>query len=96
MVSIYPVIRKYRSVGSGLRGVNAGAVGLVWTAVYRLWEIGYLTPEASNGSSLGKEPWWVVCALISFVGNKWYGVPAPVSILLGGVMGLAWWGSVKA
>ncbi|KAJ5569179.1 hypothetical protein N7450_011665 [Penicillium hetheringtonii] len=35
-----------------LRGVNATAVGLVFTAVYRLWEIGYLTSERSDGQSL--------------------------------------------
>ncbi|KAG8908100.1 hypothetical protein FRB99_000544 [Tulasnella sp. 403] len=93
--SLFPLIRKYKPVAALLRGVNAGAVGLVWTAVYRLWEIGYLTPEATSGSSLAREPWWVVVALVTFASNRWYGVPAPVSILVGGVMGIAWWGVVK-
>ncbi len=88
------MIRKHKWVASLLRGVNAGAVGLVWTAVYRLWEIGYLTPEAISGSSLGQEPWWVVVALVTFASNRWYGVPAPVSIISGGILGIGWWGVV--
>ncbi|KAG8923980.1 hypothetical protein FRC02_010775 [Tulasnella sp. 418] len=95
MISIYTIVRKYRFVTSLLRGVNAGAVGLVWTAVYRLWEIGYLTPETTSGVSLGKEPWWVVCAMTAFVGNKWFHIPAAVSILVGGIMGLIWYGVTK-
>ncbi|KAG8968053.1 hypothetical protein FRC03_008752 [Tulasnella sp. 419] len=95
MISIYPLIRKYPLVTSLLRGINAGAVGLVWTAVYRLWEIGYLTPEATSGVSLGREPWWVVCALTAFVGNRWYNIPAAVSIMFGGIMGLIWYGVTK-
>ncbi|KAG8902638.1 hypothetical protein FRC01_009528, partial [Tulasnella sp. 417] len=78
--SLFPLIRKYKFVSSILRGVNAGAVGLVWTAVYRLWEIGYLTPKATSGTSLGLDPWWVVVALVAFSGNRWFNVPAPVSI----------------
>ncbi|KAG8912265.1 hypothetical protein FRC01_005188 [Tulasnella sp. 417] len=92
--SLFPLIRKYKSVPSILRGLNAGAIGLVWTAVYRLWEIGYLTPKATSGTSLGLDPWWVVVALVAFSGNRWFKVPAPISIMVGGVMGIAWWGVV--
>ncbi|KAG8988245.1 hypothetical protein FRB90_002869 [Tulasnella sp. 427] len=87
--SLFPLIRKYKPITSLLRGVNLGAVGLVWTAVYRLWEIGYLTPSSTSGTSLGLEPWWVVVALVAFSGNRWFKVPAPVCIVLGGVMGIA-------
>jgi chromate transport protein ChrA len=40
--SIWRVLRTNPAVVSLLRGVNATAVGLVFTAVYRLWEIGFL------------------------------------------------------
>lgn len=73
-----------------LRGVNAGAVGLVWTAVYRLWEAGYLRADNANGESLGIEPWWVVVAAVAFSGNRWFGIPPAISIGLGGLMGLLW------
>ncbi|KAK5942154.1 hypothetical protein PMZ80_006109 [Knufia obscura] len=86
-----------------LRGINATAVGLVFTAVYRLWEVGYLTNESTSnidaaqggrvsGRSLADEPWWVVVAAVTYSGNKWFNVPAAISIAAGGVLGLAWWG----
>jgi chromate transport protein ChrA len=58
--SVWQSLRKRREVSSILRGVNATAVGFVFTAVYRLWEIGYLTPEATRGISMGNEPWWLL------------------------------------
>ena len=92
---------------SCLRGVNATAVGLVYTAVYRLWQIGYLHDLSSsnnnnnkNGNSDGEEPlnadpWWVVITATTFVLTMWFRVPVAVAILLGGVMGLIWFGVVR-
>ena len=97
VVGLSPVwyyLRRYRAVKSTLRGINAAGVGLVWTAVYRLWEIGYLKADATSGVSLGLEPWWVVVAVISFSSNRWFNWPAPISILLGATMGVVWWGAV--
>ncbi|KAL2831915.1 chromate transporter-domain-containing protein [Aspergillus pseudoustus] len=54
--SFWRVLRKQKFVIDFLRGVNASAVGLVFTAVYRLWEIGYLSPRERDGQSLAKEP----------------------------------------
>lgn len=79
-----------------LRGVNAAAVGLIYTAVYRLWEIGYVDENFSNGAPLGKDPWWVVVTATSFVGTAWFGFPAPFSIVLGAVLGLLWFVVVNA
>lgn len=93
--SLWLRFRKYQVVTSGLRGINAAAIGLVWTAVYRLWEFGYLSPSSSSGKSLGLEAWWLVVAATAFCGNQWYGVPAPVAIMLGGVLGIARWGVIN-
>ena len=93
---------------SVLRGLNATAVGLVFTAVYRLWEIGYLTEESTGnigenngvefnrlgGQSLGREPWWVVLATLAYAEAAWFGIPPFVAILLGGLLGIAWYGAV--
>ena len=51
------------------------AVGLVFTAAYRLWQIGYLTPSQENGMSLGVEPSWVVqvIAVLHEYGMVWSG-----------------------
>lgn len=91
----WSALRRYRWATSGIRGVNAMAVGLVYTAVYRLWEIGYVGADFKSGSPLGGDPWWVVVTATSFVGGRWFGVSAPVAILLGGVMGMVWYGVVS-
>ncbi|KAJ6600720.1 putative chromate ion transporter [Mycena sp. CBHHK59/15] len=93
--SLWSALRKKRSVASVLRGVNAAAVGLVFTAVYRLWQIGYLTPEESSGISLAKEPWWLVIAATTYASVEWYGTVPAVAIIGGGVAGLGWWGAVS-
>ncbi|EER43161.1 chromate transporter [Histoplasma capsulatum H143] len=92
--SIWRSIRTIPFITSLLRGINATAVGLVFTAVYRLWEIGYLSADSVAGQSLGKEPFWLVVAAISYAGNAWFKVPPAAVILMGGVLGLCWYGVV--
>lgn len=92
--SLWRVLRTKPVVSSLLRGINATAVGLVFTAVYRLWEIGYLTPQASQGQSLAKEPWWVVVAVLTYAEAAWFSVPPAPAIIVGGMLGLAWYGAV--
>ncbi|KAL8858704.1 MAG: hypothetical protein Q9178_004792 [Gyalolechia marmorata] len=94
-MGLWKTLRGYRWFTSCLRGVNASAVGLVYTAVYRLWEIGYIDEEFQSGSSLGREPWFVVITTTSFVAGMWFKLTAPAAILLGGVMGMIWFGIVK-
>ncbi|KAI4251342.1 MAG: hypothetical protein LQ352_004908 [Teloschistes flavicans] len=84
-----------------LRGVNASAVGLVFTAVYKLWEIGLVGSEGTAGAGtasmpLGGDPWLVFITAGAFVGGKWFGVSAPVAILTGGVAGVLKWAVVEA
>ncbi|KAF8665640.1 hypothetical protein AX16_000095 [Volvariella volvacea WC 439] len=90
--SVWRAVRTNRFVVSVLRGVNAAAVGLVFTAVYRLWEIGYLTVDKSHGSSLGSNPWWVAVTASTYVAVQSFNVPAPIAIIAGGIIGLSWWG----
>lgn len=92
--SFWRVLRKRRAVIDFLTGMNATAVGLVFTAVYRLWEIGYLTPKASQGQSLAKEPWWVVVAVVTYAESAWFHVPPAAAIVMGAALGLCWYGAV--
>ncbi|KAL5334952.1 chromate transporter-domain-containing protein [Aspergillus crustosus] len=92
--SFWRVLRKRKCVADLLRGINATAVGLFLTAVYRLWEVGFLTPDNSKGESLAKEPWWVVVATIAYAGNAWFKVPAAFAIISGAVLGLCWYAVV--
>jgi len=95
-MGIWGAIRSLRWVKSALRGVNAAAVGLIYTAVYRLWQIGYIDEGFESGTSLALDPWWVVVTATSYVGGYWFGVSPPVAILMGAVMGLIWYGVVTA
>jgi chromate transport protein ChrA len=95
-MGIWSAIRGKGWVKSALRGINAAAVGLIYTAVYRLWQIGYVDEGFQAGSSLGDDPWWVVVGATSFVGGMWFGVAPPVAILLGTVMGLVRYGVVRS
>lgn len=55
-MGIWSAIRGKRWVKSALRGVNAAAVGLIYTAAYRLWQIGYVDQGFEAGKSLGDDP----------------------------------------
>ncbi|PVH89403.1 hypothetical protein DL98DRAFT_647925 [Cadophora sp. DSE1049] len=96
VMGLWKVLRSRRWLLSILRGVNAGAVGLVFTAVYKLWQIGYVDVENQSGSPLGRDPWWVAVTATSFVGGAWFGLSAPLAILLGGIMGMLWYAVVEA
>jgi chromate transport protein ChrA len=91
---IWQLVRTKPLVGSALRGINSAAVGLVFAAVYRLWEIGYLTPSSGRGKSLAGDPWWVVVAAVTYSGAAWFRVPPAVAVLGGAVLGLCWYGVV--
>jgi chromate transport protein ChrA len=93
-MGIWDVLRSRRWVKSAVRGINAGAVGLIYTAVYRIWQVGYIDEGFQSGKSLGDDPWWVVVTATSYVGGRYFGVAAPLAILLGAVMGLIRYGVV--
>ena len=94
-MGLWGPLRKNRALLSALRGINAAAVGLVFTAVYRLWQIGYLNQDNQNGQPLGGSPWWVVVTATSFVGGTSFGLNPPSAVILGGVMGFVWYGIVQ-
>lgn len=87
-MGVWGAIRGRREVKSALRGVNAAAVGLIYTAVYRLWGIGWIDEGFVRGKSLAEDPWWVVITAASYVGGCWYGVSPPAAIIMGAALGL--------
>lgn len=78
-----------------LRGVNAAAVGLVYTAVYKLWQIGYLTASVQSGKPLGNDAWLVAITATAYVGVAWYKINPPTAIILGGAMGMVQYGIIR-
>ncbi|KAL2142643.1 hypothetical protein VTI28DRAFT_857 [Corynascus sepedonium] len=94
-MGVWGAIRGWRWVKSALRGVNAAAVGLIYTAVYRLWQIGWIDEGFQKGTSLADDPWWVVVTATSYVGGCWFGVSPPVACIFGAVLGLVRYGVVQ-
>ena len=95
-LGVWGLLRGKRWFRFLLRGLHATAVGLVYTAVYRLWQIGLLDRGSEGGRPLGDDAWWVAVTATSFVGGRWFGMAAPVAIVLGAAMGLIWYGVVRA
>jgi chromate transport protein ChrA len=87
-MGLWGALRSKRWVKSALRGINAAAVGLIYTAVYRLWQIGWIDEGFQEGVSLANDPWWVVVTATSYVGGYWFRLNAPMAIVLGAIMGL--------
>ncbi|KAK1509340.1 chromate transport protein ChrA [Colletotrichum costaricense] len=59
-MGVWGALRSRPWVKAMVRGVNASAVGLIYTAVYRIWQVGFLDEGFQSGRSLGDDPWWVV------------------------------------
>lgn len=55
-MGVWKVLRGKRWVKSGVRGINAGAVGLIYTAMYRIWQVGFIDTDFQSGKSLGDDP----------------------------------------
>ncbi|KAK9478865.1 chromate transporter-domain-containing protein [Lipomyces japonicus] len=91
MFTFWNKLRKYIVVTSILRGINSAAIGLVWTAIYRIWESGYLSDKWQGGASLGQDSWWIVVASTAFVGGRGWKIPEPILIFIGGLMGIIRW-----
>ncbi|CAI7600342.1 unnamed protein product [Penicillium viridicatum] len=90
----WDILRKKWAFASLLRGVNATAVGFMYTAVYRLWKAGYLTAGNNNGQSLETDPWWAVIAAVTYTGCAWFEVPPAIGIIIGGILGLCRFGVI--
>lgn len=95
-MSLWSILKSRAWFLSILRGVNAAAVGLVYTAVYKLWEMGYLTAAVQGGSPLGTDPWLVAITATAFVGCAWFKLNPPIAILLGGTMGMLKYAVVRS
>ena len=92
----WATLRSHDWINSFIRGVNAAAIGLIYTAVYRIWTLQRVDDNHSNESQFGQDPWWVVVVVVAFAGGMWFRLPAPGAIFMGGLMGLIWYGVAKS
>ena len=69
-----------------LRGMNVGAFGLMYTAVYRIFGVGYVGARFQAGKSLADDSWWVIITATSYVwGEVFWGECAGGDCAWGGV-----------
>ncbi|GAA6062577.1 hypothetical protein JCM10212_004890 [Sporobolomyces blumeae] len=105
-LAFLPLYQRWKTatlVRSILRGFNAGAVGLIYSAVYRLFRVGFIqgvpvsaTSDGATFSSLDRDGFWVSTVAATFVAVEFFKVPTPVAILGGAVGGMAWYGVQQA
>lgn len=86
---------------STLRGLNAAASGLVFAAVFQLYLVGFIYRSAAEGNTdglvsapLSGEPFWMVVLSGAFLASRSFGSPPWLTVIGGGVAGLAWYGAV--
>ncbi|KAG0251729.1 hypothetical protein DFQ27_008576 [Actinomortierella ambigua] len=79
ILPLWQALRDRPAVKMVFRGVNAAALGLVFSAVWLLW-VQITTLQGSDG-------YHIVIASAGFVASGYLGVPAPLVIVLGGAMG---------
>jgi putative chromate ion transporter len=97
MTGLIPLWRKYRSlkyVDPVLVGINASAVGLIIAAVYILARKAIVVPSnisVGSADQLTKSPLYTSVAAISYALAGFTLVPAPLAILIGGLVGLFHW-----
>ncbi|KAL1413764.1 hypothetical protein Q8F55_001546 [Vanrija albida] len=100
LLPLYSSWREKSVARSVIRGLNATASGLVFTAVWQLFLVGYIyqSGEGANGKKqalagpLTSDPFWAVVSSGTFVATRTFGSPPWLSVLGGGVAGLAWYG----
>ncbi|GJJ68468.1 chromate transporter [Entomortierella parvispora] len=79
IIPFWQFVRKHAAVKRIFRGVNACALGLVFSAMWLLW----IQTNAMGGNS----GYHAVIASIAFVFSGYLNIPAPLVILLGGALG---------
>jgi len=81
---------------SGFKGVECAAIGLVFTAVYRLFRIAIIDSQNQAGSSVDNEPWFFFIAMMAFTYCTWFKGWPVVAILGGGLLGVLYYSAIKS
>lgn len=98
LLPLYANWREKAVARSIIRGLNAAASGLVFTAVWQLFLVGYVYVAADGESKqavsgpLTSDPFWAVVASGSFLACRNYSAPPWLGVAGGAVAGLSWYG----
>jgi len=90
ILAVWKKIRTKPLLTSAIKGLECGAVGLVFTAVFRLWKIGLINQASQHGLSIDTEPWFVLISVASFAAVRWFQINPPIAIVGGGLLGMIW------
>lgn len=99
LLPLYSNWRAHPIARSVIRGLNATASGLVFTAVWQLFLVGYIYqpptgtagPQTLSGP-LTADPFWAVVSSGAFIATRNLAAPPWASVIGGGLAGLAWYG----
>ncbi|WVR07325.1 hypothetical protein IAU60_004366 [Kwoniella sp. DSM 27419] len=103
-LALLPLYSSWRDMSVAraiLRGLNAAACGLVFTAVYQLFLVGYIyqSPEGPSSQTISgpltADPFWAVISSASFVANRSFRCPPWLLIGLGGGTGMIWYAATS-
>ncbi|KAG0239075.1 chromate transporter-domain-containing protein [Mortierella sp. GBAus27b] len=83
IIPFWQHVREHSAVKKVFRGVNACALGLVFSATWLLW----VQTNTMGGSS----GYHAVIASVAFVASGYLGMPSPLVIILGGGLGAIEW-----
>lgn len=99
LLPLYSTWRDKAVARSVIRGLNATASGLVFVAVWQLFLVGYIyqpptgqEPRQTVSGPLTADPFWAVIATGSYLATRSFKSPPWLSVMGGGVAGLAWYG----
>ncbi|KAK4056577.1 hypothetical protein OIO90_002425 [Microbotryomycetes sp. JL221] len=98
-LAFLPLYQRWKTssvVRSILRGTCAAAIGLIWSAVYRLFRVGLISADSSGvrpavTSSLDRDGFLVSIVAGSFTAAGPFNVPAPFAIAGGALAGIIWY-----
>eukprot|EP00906_Rhabdomonas_costata_P036796 RCo051583 len=90
VLPLWKHLRGRPSIKSFLRGVSAAAVGLVFYAVYILWQKAVSLPDGT-ATSLDGHSLYVILTTLTFVAVGLLSLPAPAVVVFGGVVGVLEW-----
>ncbi|TPX49159.1 hypothetical protein SeMB42_g02715 [Synchytrium endobioticum] len=88
-----PLWRRFRSLRAlqpAFKGMNAAATGLVFAAVYLLWN-NAIAGRSAGSVVVGSYPLFTIVSACAFVAAGYTRMPAPLVVVLGGVIGIIDW-----
>jgi chromate transport protein ChrA len=83
IIPFWQIIRFKQFMKEIFKGVNASATGLIISTIWLLWD--------QINTSKNSYSYHIVISMIAFVSSEHFDIPAPIIIIIGGIMGIIEW-----